>query len=121
MTTTDTAALAAKPSCKPQKTGTCPECGEKFKGPFDKLFCSTTHKQAWHNRAAKRGVVMMPLVLAWRGGRGSTEEAGWAWGEIAQLADAFNAEDVKAGRMSAGKYARRRRAAGWSAVDYAFG
>ncbi len=108
-------------AAKPQMMHTCPECGERFKGAYDQRFCTTKHRHAFHNRSGKRGVVMMPLMLAWRRGRGSGDTAKWAYGEMCRLADIWNAEDKAAGRMAPEVYIRDRRANGWSAVDYAFG
>ncbi len=126
MTTETTMEAPRAKALKPQAMHTCPECGVKFKGPFDAQFCSVKHKQAYHNRNAKRGVVAMPLMMGWRGGRAgggskSKPEATWAFSELCRLLDIWNAEDREAGRTPAWKMAGRKMRAGWSAVDYAFG
>jgi hypothetical protein len=119
--TSATAPVARAKAVKPQKMHTCPECGERFSGSFDAKFCSVKHKQAFHNRSAKRGVVMIPLIMAWRGGRGGTEQAKWAYSELCRLADFWKAEDKAAGRMDAQQFVTPKMRDGWSAVDYAFG
>lgn len=99
---------------------TCPECGVAFLGGPDARFCTTTHKDAWHNRAGKRGKVAMPLVQAWaqaRGRRGDKELRAWAFRELEKLADYYNAQDRAAGRMSAVDYLRPKMRAGWRAVE----
>lgn len=99
----------------------CPECSASFMGGPDALFCSTAHKTAWHNRAGGRGRNAVPLMQAWRGGRGrkGDEMASWAYGELCALADLYNEEDRRAGRIPAAEYLRPRKALGWKAVDLA--
>lgn len=105
---------------KPQAIHTCPECAVRFKGSFDARFCSTKHKQAFHNRSAKRGVVMIPLLMAWRGGRGRSAEAKWAYGEMCKLADLWKAEDKAAGRMEMETFVKPKMRSYWTATDYMF-
>lgn len=110
------------PSRKPRARKyrrTCPECAVAFIGGPDALFCTTAHKDAWHNRAGKRGKVAMPFLQAYRGGRGrkGDEVASWAFRELSAMADLFNEQDRKAGRMAAGDYLRPKMQAGWRAVD----
>jgi hypothetical protein len=97
----------------------CPECGEAFVGGPDSRFCTPAHRYAWRNRAGKRGMVAMPLVQAWRGGksRKGDEVARYAFGELCALADLFNEEDRAAGRLPAGDYLRPKMEAGWRAID----
>ena len=97
----------------------CPECSAYFDGTGRSVFCSPSHKQAFHNRNQARGQVMMPLVLGWRAGRGQKLSAKAALRELARLADMWNAEDKAAGRVPQAEYARVKIANGWSAVDYA--
>lgn len=96
---------------------TCPECGEPFKGKVDATFCSVEHKNTFHNRSAKRGKIMVPLTLAWRGGRGSKGNAKWAMRQMAALADQWNREDREAGRMSMDEYLNKKVNQGWSPAD----
>lgn len=78
---------------------TCPECGQSFETKSrTKLFCSSAHKLAFHNRCAARGKVIIPLAMAWRGGRGAGDTAKRAFMRMSTLLDGWNAEDRAAGR-----------------------
>jgi len=97
---------------------TCCECGVEFlANDVQGRFCDKKHKDAWKNRSLKRGAIMVPLVLAWRAGRGSKEEAKWAYKELCKLADQWNAEDRAAGRTPMAKYLLPKMRSGWSAAD----
>lgn len=88
-----------------------------FKGGVDAVFCTAAHKDAFHNRQAKRGKIMMPLILAWRGGRGQKDVSKWAWAQVAALADKWNAEDKAAGRTPMINYVVPKMRRNWSAAD----
>lgn len=113
------APAARKAAKRPLFKRTCAECGEAFKGPRDARFCTTAHRNAYHNRAMKRGKVAMPLVLAWRNGKNKSgrEVGSWAFRELCAAADMWNAEDRKAGRMMAWDFVRPKMAEGWKALD----
>ena len=86
-------------STYPDVKRTCPECGNEFETKHRKaLFCSASHKLAFHNRCAARGKVLIPLALAWRGGRGSGDTAKRSFMRMSTLLDEWNAEDRAAGR-----------------------
>jgi hypothetical protein len=95
----------------------CPECAVTFIGARDTRFCTTAHKDSFWNREAKRGKVAMPLMRAWRGGRGSGDVARYAFTELCALADRWNAEDRDAGRLSAVEFVRPKMRQGWKAAD----
>lgn len=103
---------------QPQYRHICPECNAPFTGSIVATFCTPKHKQAFHGRSMKRGQVMMPLVIAWRSGRGQKEVSRWAYGEMCRLADLWASEDREAGRAPQAAYVAGKKAAGWSAVDY---
>lgn len=100
---------------------TCPECGTEFephthRGP-PRQFCTPEHKRAFFHLMEKRGAVLAPLVLAWRGGKHKRSEvSAYALAQMAALADLWRAEDKGAGR-NASLIAARKRAAGWCAAD----
>lgn len=117
------ALVLAAPSAAPQPAKrrvyrhTCPECAAAFTGAQDARFCTPAHKDAFWNREAKRGKVLTPLFRAWRGGRGASDVARYAFSEICSLADIWNAEDRAAGRMSAAEFVRPKMTDGWRATD----
>lgn len=96
---------------------TCPECGERFTAASEARFCSDAHKNAFHNRSAKRGKVAMPLLLAWRMGRGGGDAAKYAFAELCALADKWNAEDRKEGRAPMSAFIAPKMQSGWKAAD----
>lgn len=78
---------------------TCPECGQTFETKSrTKLFCFNAHKLAFHNRCGARGKVLIPLAMAWRGGRGSGDTAKRAFMLMSTKLDEWNLEDRAAGR-----------------------
>lgn len=82
------------------KTYRCAECAQPF--PLTQVkrqFCSAGCKQAFHNRAAKRGKRLVPLVMAQRQGRSSVT-ARRAHSEWCRLVSEYTAEDKAAGRKS---------------------
>lgn len=88
----------------------CAECGGCFQpAQVKQVFCSAACKQAYHNRAAKRGKVLVPLVMAHRQGR-SSPTGRQAHSEWARLVSQFTAEDKAAGRMTAHDFVRRQHA-----------
>lgn len=106
---------------KTKASHTCPECLASFAGDVTAVFCTPAHKQAFHNRAMKRGKVLVPMLLAWRAAKSKRKDpvGAWAFGEICWMADMWNAEDRAAGRMAAGTYLLPKHRSGWSAVDLA--
>ena len=81
-------------------TRSCPECGRDFETKSrTKLFCSNAHKLTFHNRCAARGKVIIPLAMAWRGGRGAGDTAKRAFMKMNSKLDEWNAEDRQAKRM----------------------
>lgn len=121
MTTSTKTKTDARGRTQPLFTKTCPECCVVFKGTAVATFCCQAHKRAFHTRNQKRGQAMMPLLLAWRGGRGQKEVSKLAYAEMCRLADFWNAEDREAGRQSQAVYAAAKLKNGWTAVDYQFG
>lgn len=92
-------------AAKPKKL--CPDCGTevgaKTKG-IAKIFCNAKCRSKFHARSKARGQVLVPLLLAWRVGRGSTELSKSAHAEMIQIADRFAQEDRAAGRPPIGDY-----------------
>ena len=74
----------------------CQNCGATT--PARKLFCDDTCRDGFYNRMSKRGRVALPLLLAWRTGRGSGASAKAAFAELCAYADHCNAEDRAANR-----------------------
>ena len=99
------AAATIHPASKPKKL--CPECGgevgPKTKG-VAKIFCQAKCRSKFHARSKARGQVLVPLLLAWRVGRGSTETSKAAHAEMIQITDRFAQEDRAAGRPPIGDY-----------------
>lgn len=75
--------------------------------PANKLYCSPACRHAFHNRASKRGRVIMPVALGWRMARGSGDTAKSAFAELCAYLDHCNAEDRKAGRPPMVDYLKR--------------
>jgi predicted nucleic acid-binding Zn ribbon protein len=80
----------------PSPAKRCPDCGAAM--PAQRAFCAPACRQRFHNRQAKRGRVIMPYMLAWRGGRGSGGAAKAAFTELCAYLDHCNAQDKAAGR-----------------------
>jgi len=79
----------------------CAECSGTFKPKQAKqIFCATPCRDAYHNRMAKRGKTLAPLVMAYRVKRGG-ETAKRAHLDYCRLVADFNEADTAAGRMSA--------------------
>jgi hypothetical protein len=98
----------------------CPECGEPFPVGFRQhrlVFCSTSHKNAFHKRQSNRGKIMLSLAQTWRAGKRKGSDASrFAFSEMCALLDGWNRADKAAGRRP-DVMVRNRRAAGWSAAD----
>ena len=96
----------------------CPECGEPFRATHGRqAFCTTAHKETFHNRQQKRGKVMMSLAQVWRAGkRKASDDSRFAFAEMCALLDGWNRDDNAAGRRP-DIMVKNRRAAGWSAAD----
>jgi len=100
---------------------TCPECGTKFaphthRGP-PRQFCTEKCKKAFYNLMLKRGGVLAPLAIVWRGGKHKRSDvSAYALVQMAALADLWRAEDKGAGRNVA-LIVERKRASGWVAAD----
>jgi hypothetical protein len=88
----------------------CPECGAEVgrttRGVM-KIFCSKAHKAKYHARSKARGQALVPMLLAWRTGRGSTEISKKAYAQVCMILDDFAAEDRKAGRPPVGEYVEK--------------
>lgn len=99
------AAATIRPASKPKKL--CPECGSevgpKTKG-VAKIFCQAKCRSKFHARSRARGQVLVPLLLAWRVGRGSTETSKAAHAEMIQITDRFAQDDRAAGRPPMADY-----------------
>jgi hypothetical protein len=124
MTTTETTVAPAADDAKRVRKltyrRTCQECGTVFRHwHADANFCTRAHGTAFHNRSAKRGKVLIPILLTWRGKRGSGDLAKYAFAEMCAAADLWNAEDRKAGRPPMYPMIQRKKGAGWKAVDLA--
>ena len=102
---------------QPQYRRICPECNQPFMGSLVASFCSAKHKQAFHTRSMKRGQMLTPLAMAWRGGRGQKEISRRAYAEQCRLLDMWNAEDRAAGRMTMAEYTERKLKNGWTAAN----
>ena len=76
--------------------------------PAAKSFCAVACRTRFHNRMSKRGRVIMPYMLAWRGGRGSGQAAKSAFAELCTYLDHCNAEDFAAGRPPMKQYTELR-------------
>jgi hypothetical protein len=74
----------------------CQNCGATTTAR--KLFCATACRDGFYNRMSKRGRVVVPLLLAWRAGRGSGRSSKAAFAELCAYADHCNAEDRASGR-----------------------
>lgn len=96
----------------------CPECGKPFTATHGRqVFCCTEHQERFHTVMKVRGKVALPFMLVWRTGkRGSTADTSYAFGQMAALADQWNAEDKAAGRRPDLIVAAKARE-GWLAVD----
>lgn len=117
-TTEPTAANEAPARHKLSYRRKCQECGSVFKAwHADATFCSAAHRTAFHNRAAKRGKVAVPIMLAWRGKRGQGTMAKYAFDQMSKLADQWNAEDRAAGRPPMYAAVERKRRLNWTAAD----
>jgi len=112
-------AVTAAPKARRSFRRNCPECGVLFETTtHDRMFCTTEHKAAFHNRSNTLGRVIIPLAQAWREGRnvkGKTPEArarrasaNRAFHEVCRLLDAAAAEDRETHRMPKLTYVRRR-------------
>lgn len=92
------------------KTRICPECGQEFEtnGGRGKprIFCTEAHKQAHANRRGARGKTLVTLAQAWRKTRGSGDFGKFLFSEVTTLLDAWNAEDLEAGRLDPVEYAK---------------
>jgi len=85
----------------------CAECGERYAPrQAQQLFCAAPCKTAYHNRMAKRGKVLTPLLMASRTKR-ETATSREAYVRAYRLVSDWNDEDKAAGRMAA-----------WRVVDH---
>jgi len=97
---------------------TCPECGADFSAKHHAAtFCCPAHQQAFHNRSAKRGKVLLPLMqAAVLRSKADEDMATWARREAYNLVREWNREDKAAGRrpelVSKAKFEM-----GWIAAD----
>lgn len=88
----------------------CPECATEFnalgKQGKPRVFCDTACKQTHANRRATRGKSLMTAAQGWRKSRGSGDFGKFLFGEVTAMIDAWNAEDLAAGRMDPVEYAK---------------
>jgi hypothetical protein len=90
-------------------TRICPECNKPFavvkKQGKPRVFCSDAHKAAHANRRTARGKALVAIAMGWRQARGSGDLGKELFGQMTEMLDAFNAEDLADGRMGAKDYA----------------
>lgn len=95
---------------KPTK---CAECAKTFTPARPGMtFCQSRCKTAFHNRSGTRGRTIMPMLLAWRQVRGKGPTAKTSFYEVCRQLDAWNAEDLKAGRARPEGFVTRQMAGG---------
>ena len=96
----------------------CPECGVEFVATHGRqVFCQRMHKSAFEALQHSRGLVMGPLLIAWRmGKRGASENSSYALRELTSMIDAWMREDREAGRRS-DIVVTEKRLKGWRACD----
>lgn len=98
--------MASKPSIRERvKERICPNCGapavrKSTRGP-DPVFCSKKCKVELNNRLTVEGRALIAFVKAWRIDRGSGEIAQESLQQLCEIADYFNAEDLRLGRPRA--------------------
>lgn len=100
----------SQPAAAPRQRKRCPECGAETppkKRGVMKIFCDSKCRARYHARSKARGQPLIPLLLAWRTGRGQTDVAQRAYRELNTILDAFAAEDRAAGRPPAAEYVER--------------
>jgi hypothetical protein len=96
-------------------TRLCPECLKPViaKAGSEKTFCVDGHRHVFHNRAAKRGKLLAPLLMAARitrgGSRGDRATGRAARQEAERLMQRWVDEDREKKRMSAVDYIAQRR------------
>lgn len=87
----------------------CAECGTEFdaarKGKA-RTFCTDACKAAHANRRTSRGKALIAIAQGWRKSRGSGDFGKFLFGEVTSMLDAWNAEDLAAGRLDAVEYAK---------------
>lgn len=86
----------------------CPECGgvvSQVRTKSLRVFCSNECKQIHANRRTARGKALAAVAMGWRQTRGSGDLGKFLFAEMTSMLDAWNAEDLKAGRMRADHYA----------------
>lgn len=88
----------------------CQNCPSEC--PPKNSFCSPACREAFYNRMSKRGRVAMPLLLAWRAGRGSGGSSKDAFKELCAYADHCNAEDRAEQRPPMAQLMRNRASSG---------
>lgn len=119
------AARREKSPVHPIAERACPNCGKTFhvlQGPGQhQRFCKggpVDCGSRFRGRCAARGKILVPLALAWRGGRGKrgTVSAD-AHAELVAVLDAFAAEDRAAGRPKMDDYVGSILASGFRYID----
>ena len=84
--------------CKQVK---CNECAAIFApARAGQVFCSKECKIAFSNRETVRGRSVVTMMRAWRKTRGKGDTAKKAFFEVCRQLDAWNSEDLKAGRVN---------------------
>lgn len=111
-------------ACNTQASATCQECAATFiPRRVTQTFCCTAHRAAFHNRAMKRGKVIMPLLLTMtslRAARRGTPEFAQcaqarAW--VQELAGRWAREDKLAGRPSMATIVQAKIDSAWRTAD----
>lgn len=103
-------ASPSQPVAAPRPRRRCPECGAETplkKRGVIKIFCDGKCRARYHARSKARGQPLVPLLLAWRHGRGSSGTPSQAFQQLVTILDTFIAEDRAAGRPPAAEYAER--------------
>lgn len=101
---------ASTASERPAKRKRCPECSADVpptKTGVMRIFCAAECRSKYHARSKARGQALLPMLLAWRTGRGSTDIAKKAYAQVCAILDDFAAEDRAAGRPPAAEYAEK--------------
>lgn len=87
----------------------CPECGSEVppatKKITQRVFCSNNCKANHSGRMAARGKALAKISMGWRQTRGSGDLGKFLFSEMTSMLDAWNSEDLAAGRMRADDYA----------------
>ena len=100
----------------------CTNCGGNFharRGQGQhKRFCDDACASRFRSRCAARGKVIVPLALAWRGGRGKKDTvSAQAYAELTAVLDSYAAEDRAEGRPKLDDYVGGMLSSGFRYLD----